>query len=47
MDYGDSYSFDSKGEVVGLSNLVVEVLPMGERTEDNQGYKVLGGAPTQ
>ena len=44
---GDSYSFDSKGEVVGLSNLVVEVLPMGERTEDNQGYKVLGGAPTQ
>ena len=44
---GDSYSFDSKGEVVGLSNLVVEVLPLGERTEDNQGYKVLGGAPTQ
>ena len=44
---GDSYSFDSKGEVVGLSNLVVEVLPIGERTEDNQGYKVLGGAPTQ
>ena len=44
---GDSYSFDSKGEVVGLSNLVVEVLPLAERTEDNQGYKVLGGAPTQ
>ena len=44
---GDSYSFDSKGEVVGLSNLVVEVLPLSERTEDNQGYTVLGGAPTQ
>ena len=44
---GESYSFDDLGEVVGLSNVVVEVLPMGERTEDNQGYKVLGGAPTQ
>jgi branched-chain amino acid transport system substrate-binding protein len=44
---GDKYSFDSKGEVVGLSNLVVQVLPTAERTEDNQGYKVLGGAPTQ
>ena len=44
---GDSYSFDAKGEVVGLSNLVVEVLPTAERNEDNQGYKVLGGAPTQ
>jgi branched-chain amino acid transport system substrate-binding protein len=44
---GESYSFDSLGEVVGLSNVVVEVLPMGERTEDNQGYKVLGVAPTQ
>ena len=44
---GDKYSFDDKGEVVGLSNLVVEVLPLDERTEDNQGYKVLGGAPTE
>ncbi len=44
---GDSYSFDDKGEVTGLSNLVVQVLPAAERTEDNQGYKVLGGAPTQ
>ena len=44
---GDSYSFDAKGEVVGLSNLVVQVLPTAERTEENQGYKVLGGAPTQ
>ena len=44
---GVNYSFDDKGEVVGLSNLVVEVLPEAERTEDNNGYKVLGGAPTE
>ncbi len=44
---GDKYSFDAKGEVVGLSNLVVQVLPLAERTEDNQGYKILGGAPIE
>ncbi len=44
---GDNYSFDTNGEVVGLSNAVVEVLPLAERTEENQGYKVLGGAPAQ
>jgi branched-chain amino acid transport system substrate-binding protein len=44
---GDKYSFDDKGEVVGLSNVVVEVLPLAERNEENQGYKVLGPAPTQ
>ena len=44
---GDGYSFDADGEVVGLSNAVVEVLPLAERNTDNQGYKVLGGAPTQ
>ena len=44
---GDNYSFDGNGEVVGLSNLVVEVLPVSERTAENQGYRVLGGAPTQ
>ena len=44
---GNNYSFDDKGEVVGLSNVVVEVLPTAERTEDNNGYKVLGGAPTE
>ncbi len=44
---GVDYSFDEMGEVVGLSNVVVEVLPLAERTEDNQGYKVLGGAPTE
>ena len=44
---GENYSFDEKGEVVGLSNVVVEVLPVAERTEENQGYKVLGSAPTE
>ena len=44
---GESYSFDGDGEVVGLANVVVEVLPVAERTEDNQGYKVLGPAPIE
>ncbi len=43
---GVDYSFDEKGEVVGLSNAVLEVLPVAERTEDNGGYKVLGTAPS-
>ena len=43
---GVDYSFDAKGEVVGLSNAVLEVLPVAERTEDNGGYKVLGTAPS-
>ncbi len=44
---GNNYSFDSQGEVVGLANIVAEVLPTGERTEDNQGYRVLGPAPIE
>ena len=43
---GDNYSFDENGDVVGLSNVVVEVLPLAERTEENLGYRVLGAAPT-
>ncbi len=43
---GQDYSFDEKGEVVGLSNVVIQVLPVSERTDDNQGYKVLGPAPS-
>ncbi len=42
---GDSYSFDDNGEVVGLANVVVEILPVPERTEENNGYRVLGPAP--
>ena len=41
---GDNYSFDSDGEVVGLSRLVVEVLPLADRTDDRD-YTVLGPAP--
>ena len=44
---GADYSFDEKGEVVGLSNEVVEVLPTSQRTEENQGFKYLGAAPTE
>ena len=44
---GDGYSFDENGEVVGLGNLVVEVLPVSERTEENQGYRSLGFAPAE
>ena len=41
---GDDYSFDANGEVVGLSRVVVEVLPVAERTADRK-YEVLGPAP--
>ena len=43
---GDDFSFDEKGEVVGLSNVVVQVLPVDQRNLDNQGYEILGGAPS-
>ena len=44
---GDDYSFDEKGEVVGLANQVMRVLPASQRTEDNQGFEYLGAAPTE
>ena len=37
---GENYSFDSNGEVVGLSRVVVQVLPLAERTTD-RSYIVL------
>ena len=43
---GDNYSFDENGDVVGLANVVVEVLPVDDRTDENLGYRVLGPAPT-
>ena len=43
---GDNYSFDENGDMAGLSNVVVEVLPTAERTDENLGYRVLGPAPT-
>ncbi len=42
---GDDYSFDADGEVVGLSRVVVRVLPATERTADRK-YEVLGPAPS-
>ena len=44
---GDDYSFDDQGEVVGLANVVIEVLPTSERDDANLGYKVLGAAPSE
>ena len=44
---GQEYSFDENGEVVGLSNVVAQVLPLAERTDENFGYSVLGAAPTE
>ena len=41
---GDNYSFDSDGEVVGLSRVVVQILPLSQRTPDRK-YEVLGPAP--
>ena len=43
---GESYSFDENGDVVGLSHLVVSVLPPAERTEANRGYGILGPVPS-
>lgn len=44
---GANYGFDQDGEVEGLSNVVVEILPTSERTEDNLGYRVLGPSPVE
>ncbi len=44
---GDNYSFDENGEVVGLANVVIEVRPTSERNDENQGYHVLGAAPSE
>ena len=40
---GDNYSFDANGEVVGLSRVVVQILPTKQRTADRK-YEVLGPA---
>ena len=42
---GDNYSFDADGEVVGLSRVVVQILPAGERSAERK-YEVLGPAPS-
>jgi branched-chain amino acid transport system substrate-binding protein len=43
---GDNYSFDEQGEIIGLSRVVVEVLPVSERSADKI-YRVLGPAPKE
>ena len=43
---GDGYSFDANGDVVGVSHVVIEVLPVAERTEENLGFRVLGAPAT-
>ena len=35
-------SFDENGDVVGVSHVLIEVLPVAKRTEENLGYRVLG-----
>ena len=42
---GDDYSFDENGDIVGVSHVLIEVLPVADRTEENLGYRVLGPAP--
>ena len=44
---GDNYTFDENGEVVGLANVVIEVLPPAEQNQENHGYRVLGPAPIE
>lgn len=40
-----TYTFDDKGEVVGLSNVIAVVLPVADRTPENTGWSILGPAP--
>lgn len=43
---GDNYGFDENGDVVGLSHVLIEVLPTHQRTDENLGYRILGHPPT-
>ena len=42
---GDSYSFDENGDILGVSHVLVEVLPVSDRTEENLGFRVIGPLP--
>ncbi len=44
---GDNYSFDENGDVVGVFNTVVQILPLAERNDENMGYTVLGPPPEE
>ena len=43
---GDEYSFDKNGDVAGVSHVVIEVLPVAQRTPENLGFRVLGPPET-
>lgn len=43
---GDDYSFDENGDVVGVSHVLIEVLPVAKRTPENLGCRILGPPPT-
>lgn len=38
---GDDYSFDENGDVTGISHVLIEVLPVAERTDANLGHRVV------
>ncbi len=42
---GVDYRFDERGDVVGLSKAIVEVLPVDERFADGLGFKILDLSP--
>lgn len=39
---GDDFSFDENGDVVGISHVLIEILPTDERTDENLGFRILG-----
>ena len=41
---GDGYRFDANGDVAGIGNARLEVLPTAERNAENQGYRLLAPA---
>lgn len=42
---GDNFSFDEYDDVVGLANVAIETLPVAQRTNVNNGFRVLGPVP--
>ena len=42
---GYDFGFDENGDVVGVSHVLIEVLPANERTDEYLGYRILGHPP--
>ena len=42
---GDNYSFDENGDIVDVAHVLIEVLPVSERTPENLGFRILGSVP--